>query len=100
MIYLSWSILMLLGYLIVGIGATGWFWKKGKVTTKQATISLSIYTLVILFLAFDVGTRQQDLQRSSFDANVPTESVDKVERKTLDREAVKQNFENTVKETN
>lgn len=100
MIYLSWSILMLLGYLIVGIGATGWFWKKGKVTTKQATISLSIYTLVILFLAFNVGTRQQDLQRSSFDATVPTESVDKTERKTLDREAVKQNFENTVKETN
>jgi len=99
MIYLSWSILMLLGYLIVGIGASGWFWKKGKVTTKQATTALSVYTLVILFLAFNVGTRQQELQRSSFDANVPTESVDKVERKTLDRDAVKQNFETIVKET-
>ena len=98
MIYLSWSIIMLLGYLLLGAAATAWYWKEKKVTTKQAVAVLSVYTLVILFLAFDVGTRQQDLQRSSFDATVPTESVDKVERKTLDRNDVKENFENTVKE--
>ena len=99
MIYLSWSIIMLLGYLVLGVSAAAWFWKKKKVTTKQAASVLSIYTLVILFLAFDVGTRQQDLQRSSFDAGVPTESVAKAERKTLDRNDVNKTFENTVKET-
>lgn len=99
MIYLSWSIIMLLGYLVLGVGVTAWFWKKKKVTTKQAATVLSIYTLVILFLAFDVGTRQEDLQRNSFDANVPSEAVSKTERKTLDRNDVKQTFQEAVKET-
>lgn len=100
MIYLSWSIVMLVGYLVVGALATGWLWKKKTINTRQATTVFCICTFVILFLAFDVGTRQQDLQRSSFDANVPTEAVQKVERKTFDRNDVNKTFETAVKETN
>ena len=89
---------MLAGYLLVGALLAAWFWKKKKVTTKQAALCLASYVAVIGFLAFDVGTRQQDLQRSSFDAQAP-EFQDKVIRETMDRGAVKQSFEESVKES-
>lgn len=98
MIHLSWSVLMLVGYLVAGALLVAWFWKKKKVTAKQAAISLACYVTVISFLAFDVGTRQQDLQRSSFDAQAP-EAQGKVIRETMDRDVVKQSFEESVKES-
>lgn len=101
MIYLSWSLIQLL-VVLVGM----WIpylvnlrLKIRKVTFKRYLTEWAVASLFVLFLAFDVGTRQQDLQRSSFDANVPTETVSKVERKTLDRDAVKQTFQEAVKET-
>lgn len=100
MIYLSWSVAQLVAYLVVLGTAYSGFMYYGPSHRKMISKVFAVLLALTLFTAFDVGTRQQDLQRSSFDANVPTESVDKVERKTLDREAVKQNFENTVKETN
>ena len=98
MIHLSWSVLMLAGYLVAGVLLVAWFWKKNKVTAKQASICLSCYAAVIGFLAFDVGTRQQDLQRSSFDAQAP-EAQGKVIRETMDRAEVKQYFEESVKDS-
>jgi hypothetical protein len=100
MIYLSWSFIQL-AVVLVGM----WIpylinlkLKIRKVTFKRYLIEWLVCSLVVMFLAFDVGTRQQDLQRSSFDTNVPTESVAKTERKTLDRNDVNNTFENTVKE--
>ena len=102
MIYLSWSFIQL---MVVLIG----MWipyllnlklKIRKVTFKRYAVEWALCSLIVLFLAFDVGVRQQDLQRGSFDANVPTEAVSKTERKTLDRNDVKQTFQEAVKETN
>ena len=101
MIYLSWSLVQLV-VVLVGM----WIpyllnlkLKIRKVTFKRYLVEWLITSLFVLFLAFDVGTRQQDLQRSSFDANVPTEAVSKVDRTTLSRSDVKQTFEEAVKET-
>lgn len=98
MIYLSWSYFLLAGYLVGGIAAAVFF-RKAKVTTaKQTAIGLACYALLIGYLAFDVGTRQQDLQRNRFDAQAPA-AQEKVIRETMGRDDVKQTFENAVKET-
>ena len=100
MIYLSWSVVELITHLVVLLAAYSGFMHYGSGHRKMiSTVFTGLLTLT-LYLAFDVGTRQQDLQRSSFDATVPTATTDKVERVTLNRNDVKQTFENTVKETN
>jgi hypothetical protein len=101
MIYLSWSLVQLIAVL-VGM----WIpylinlkLKIRKVTFKRYLCEWLLTSLFVLFLAFDVGTRQEHLQRSSFDATVPIETMDKQDRSTLDRNTVKQTFENAVKTT-
>lgn len=101
MIYLSWSVVQLVVVLVLM-----WVPYLLNLKLELRTVSFKRYlleylgcVLVVLFLAFDVGTKQQDLQRSGFDATVPIESVPKTQRKILDRDDVKQTFENAVKET-
>ena len=98
MIYLSWSIAHLVTALTVVCVGTFVAYKSKTVERKKLLVGFVCLVLANLYLAFDIGTRQQDLQRSSFDATVPTDSVDKTDRKTLDRSDVNKTFENTVKE--
>lgn len=102
MIYLSWSVVQLISVLVA-------LWipyllnlhvKVRKVTLRRYFCEWIVASLFILFLAFDVGTRQEYLQRSSFDATVPTELHEKKERSTLDRNTVNESFESAVKHTN
>lgn len=101
MIYLSWSLAQVITVLVL-------MWvpylinlkvKVRDVSLLRYTIEWLIGVLFLAFLAFDVGIRQEDLQRSSFDAVPPVEQQAKTERSTLDRNAVKQTFEQAVKET-
>lgn len=100
MIYLSWSLAQLVTVL-----ALMWLPYLVNLKLKVRKVSLARYSvewaagvIFILFLAFDVGTRQHDLRRSSFDAQAPV-AKEKVSRETMSREDAKQTFENAVKET-
>lgn len=98
MVYLSWSILMLVGYLLLGALLVGGFTYKKMVTVKQGLLCYVVFAVFIGLLAVGVGTRQENLQRSSFDA-VPLEQKEKIERNTLDRNDVNNTFEKLIKET-
>lgn len=84
MIYLSWSVAQIAMHLIVLAMAYAFFMIRNK--SKKATVSKVFAGLIFVtaYMAFDVGTRQQDLQRGSFNAEHPS-SVEKVQRETMGR---------------
>jgi amino acid permease len=98
MIYLSWSIAKLAMHLLVLAAAYACFMWKGKEHRSFVSKVFAALLILTLYVAFDVGTRQQDLQRGSFDAQAPA-LQEKVSRETMDRNTAKQTFEKAVKES-
>lgn len=99
MIYLSWSVVHLVVVLVLICTGTAVAYNRKVVERKKLLWLFLILISANLYIAFDVGTRQQDLQRNRFDATVPIESIKKVERNMWNREDVKQSFDATIKET-
>ena len=78
-IYLAWSVYKLLGVLML-IGVLFFYLNKHcKTNWKYILLPL----LVVVMLAFNIGERQQHLNRSSFN-NKNVEVIDKVEVDVLD----------------
>lgn len=99
MIYLSWSYAYLSIVILAICAVSVWAVRSKAAAKKTVAVWAAASILFSLFLAFDVGTRQESLQRSSFDAAPPIEQQKKTERSTLDRNAVQQTFEQAVKES-
>ena len=95
MVYLSWSVAQLAAHLIVLSAAYAFFMIRNKI--KRATVSKVFSGLVFVtaYMAFDVGARQQDLQRGSFNAEQPA-SVEKVQRETMGRTDVSKSINKTL----
>lgn len=99
MIYLSWSLIHLC--VVVSLWAmicSTLIWNLPQIRNHLYAASI-LSLIVICLMAFDVGTRQEYLQRSKFNATVPTESVEKKESDRMTKEDVKITFEQAVKET-
>lgn len=110
MIYLAWSgiKLSLVLCVITLLAAIAWrskrvakFYADGGVPQnhrKSIVYTWVTCVVLILFTAFNVGTPQKELDRSVFNGKIP-DSVEKVERSSLSRNDVQQNFENSIKES-
>lgn len=104
-IYLAWSIYKLIGVLVFVVTITAILLYTGKYqdsikSYKKVSFAIGgVLALITLLSAFNIGDRQQELGRSSFNASVP-ESVDKIESQRQDIQSVKDSFEKAVKRTN
>lgn len=99
-VYLAWSVYKLAMAFIALLGISG---LVATVNTKAPRIKKSLLTfavgaVIILGMAFNIGQRQSELKRSSFNAPPPAAVAVKAE-KGMTRENVKQTFEQAVKVT-
>ena len=99
--YLAWSITKLVLTLTLGVIAL-YFVMKGLVKievleNKHKKICIVVFILLTLFSAVNVGERQSELGRSSFNGDAPLR-IDKVERDDLNSEKVSELFEKSIKE--
>lgn len=97
--YLAWSATKLVLTLTLGVIALYFVLKelvKNKVLeNKHKKICIAVFILLTLFSAINVGERQSELGRSSFNSSTP-KVLDKVELDTLTSEKVKENFKSTL----
>ena len=59
-------------------------------------LSLVMFTVLTLYSAINVGVRQEDLNRSSFNTQTQTQEIQKIDLDRLDSKAVKTQFNNSV----
>lgn len=100
-IYLAWSVYKVLGFTLFTIVLSSlMFWGNLKFNTPQLNkfvwIWIVLMAVVMIFSAFNIGDRQQELGRSNFNASAP-ETVDKIETNQQNIDSVKQAFEQAVK---
>ena len=104
-IYLAWSVYKLIGVFAFIVAITGILLYTGKhqdsiKSYKNVSFVIGgVLVLIALLSAFNIGDRQQELGRSSFNASAP-ESIDKIESQRQDIQSVKDSFEKAVKRTN
>lgn len=97
--YIAWSVTKLMLTLTLGVIALYFVLKelvKNKVLeNKHKKICIAGFILLTLFSAINVGERQSELGRSSFNSSTP-KVLDKVELDTLNSDKVKENFKSTL----
>lgn len=98
-LYIAWSITKLVLTLTLGVIALYFVLKelvKNKVLeNKHKKICIAWFILIVLFSAINVGERQSELGRSSFNSSTP-KVLDKVEVNTMNSDKVKENFKSTL----
>lgn len=104
-IYLSWSILKYVGCILMGLLALAGLYRfkskqakaRGKVEGKKFYFWMALWLFVSVNLAaWNTGVRQQDLDRSAFNAPEAATLVQKVERKRVTAEKAQQDYQLTV----
>ena len=99
--YLAWSVTKLVLSLTLGVIALYFVMKelvKIKVLeNKHKKICIAGFILLTLFSAVNVGERQSELGRSSFNGDAPLQ-IDKVVRDDLNSEKVNEQFKESLKE--
>lgn len=100
-IYLSWSILKyLLMSLVAILAPIGLYLTCNKSRSKEAKRFTGYIVIALLLLinlaAWNTGVRQQDLDRSAFNAPEAATLVQKVERKRVTAEQAQQDYNLTV----
>lgn len=98
-LYIAWSITELVLTLTLGVVALYFVMKelvKNKVLeNKHKKICIAGFILIILFAAINVGERQSELGRSSFNSSTP-KVLDKVKVNTMNSDKVEENFKSTL----
>jgi len=103
-VYLAWSLYKLTGVLLFITAVTLILLYTGKKQDsiknyKKVTFTLTgVMLLFTILAAFNIGDRQQELGRSSFNTSQP-EEVSKVTSNAPDVESVNKTFESVVKKT-
>lgn len=104
-IYLSWSILKYLVCTLIAILIPAVLWyaadkaakKRDKRAGKKPYVWFALWWLVMVNLAaWNTGVRQQELDRSAFNAPEAATLVQKVERKRVTAEQAQQDYNLTV----
>lgn len=67
-----------------------------KPSLYARNLSLVMFTAITLYSAINVGVRQEDLNRSSFNTQPQIQEIQKMDPVRLDSEAVKTQFNNSV----
>lgn len=67
-----------------------------KPSLYARTLSLVMFTVLVLYSAINVGVRQENLNRSSFNTQPQIQEIQKIDLDRLDSEAVKTQFNNSV----
>jgi ABC-type iron transport system FetAB permease component len=98
MMHLSWSPIALLVMLVLVTVACGVVMTKFKQHRKSTFWCWLTAVGVVLVTAFDIGVRQNDLHRSSFNATIPNVIEPKIESNRPTVVDAKKSFEKTVKE--
>lgn len=103
-IYLAWSMYKFIAvFVYISIFSIFMVWISKRFNFPNGAKASLIFAipacLITLLMAFNIGDRQQELGRSSFNASAP-ESVDKIESQRQDIQSVKDSFEKAVKRTN
>lgn len=97
-IHLAWSPIQLVLVLATQLIVSWWLLRNSK--SKTGTImGCLVAMLFTLFIAFDVGTPQQNLNRSKFNAIISNEETVKQESGRITVDDVKKTFEQSVKQT-
>lgn len=102
-IYLAWSlyklgvVLLLLGVVALFVTTTPSI--RGLLKLKHWLGMLGFALVVIFASAFNIGDRQQALNRSAFNAEPPAAIEQTVQATQMTVEDVKQSFETAVKKT-
>ena len=104
-LYLAWSLEQLVLTVVVGVAVLLFAMRslvsKGFIekhlTLGKRVASILAVLVVILSMAINVGQRQSELGRSSFNGDAPLR-VDKVERDDLNSEKVNELFKESLKE--
>lgn len=98
-LYIAWSITELVLTLTLGVIALHFVMKvlvKNKVLeNKHKKTCIAGFILIILFAAINVGERQSELGRSSFNSSTP-KVLDKVKVNTMNSDKVEENFKSTL----
>lgn len=111
-IYLAWSVYKLVTALL-GLAILLWFVyrhyevvlrvctgiKGRKASGKKVLTVYGVGAIVILLAAFNIGDRQQELERSRFDTPAPTVLQEQIKKQQRTIESVNKSFEEAVKET-
>lgn len=104
-IYLSWSILKYLACTLIAILIPAVLWyaadkaakRRDKRAGKKPYVWFALWWLVMVNLAaWNTGVRQQELDRSAFNAPEAATLVQKVERKRVTAEQAQQDYNLTV----
>ena len=67
-----------------------------KPSLYARTLSLVMFTVLVLYSAINVGVRQEDLNRSSFNTQTQIQEIQKIDLDRLDSDADKTQFNNSV----
>jgi len=100
MLYLSWSIFQLASWLVFGLVVVLVALKTKKFKKKHLTSAYFVFILFTLWLAIDVGTRQEFLQRSSFNEAIDVKVIEKKDVKRYNSKDAEESFKSTLKEKN
>lgn len=87
-------IFIMMVHFIVGKLST---WTKYTPSLYSKFVSIGIFTILILYSAFNVGERQANLKRSNFNSHTP-EQIEKTEVTPLDSSKVLEEFQLKIKE--
>lgn len=104
-IYLSWSILKYVIFSAIALLVPAGLWyaadrsakKRDKRAGKKPYVWFTVWWLAMVNIAaWNTGVRQQDLNRSAFNAPEAATLVQKVERKRVTAEQAQQDYNLTV----
>lgn len=104
-IYLSWSILKYVIFSVIALLVPAGLWyvadrsakKRDKRAGKKPYVWFAVWWLALVNIsAWNTGVRQQDLDRSAFNAPEAATLVQKVERKRVTAEQAQQDYNLTV----
>lgn len=104
-LYLAWSLEQLVVVLVVGIALVLFSIKslvsngfvEAPLKLWHKVVAVLVFLVVVSFSSINVGVRQSELGRSTFNGDTPVQT-DKVERDDLDSDKVNELFKESLKE--
>lgn len=97
--YLSWSVYQLafvLIWLFLTFCYTAYYYTKSKYKNKKSLkisfVAFIVSIMVTLFLAIDVGEKQQNINRAKFNQQQNETTIEKTESGRMTTEDVKKSF--------
>lgn len=98
-IHLAWSPIQFLIVFVIQISFVVYLMTVFNKNKSKVALGGIVGIILTAFVAFDVGTPQQNLNRSKFNATISNEETAKQESGRVTVDDVKATFEQSVKQT-